>query len=325
MTDGLKRIRLWCWMLALLMLSGCGGSPGAPASGGSSGGTTAPPAAEAEKPEKDENFTPYDTPDFADAQFHEDLAEGGNGVRLDLSAVDQGYLGASVVADARLKLQVIREEITYNYDMASDGTPSIFPLQSGDGTYTVRVMKNVSESKYTELYTASCDVALADEFQPFLRPNDYVNYSQGSDCVKKAAQLAAQAGDEVGVVSAVYDYICTSVSYDADKAASVRNGYLSQPDATMASGKGICFDYAALAAAMLRSQGIPTKMIFGYVSPNDLYHAWNMFYTDQTGWVTVSYQVSKDSWNRLDLTFSANGADDTFVGDGSNYADLYVY
>ena len=50
-----------------------------------------------------------------------------------------------------------------------------------------------------------------------------------------------------------------------------------------------------------------------------------MFYTDQTGWVTVSYQVSKDSWNRLDLTFSANGADDTFVGDGSNYADLYVY
>ena len=66
-------------------------------------------------------------------------------------------------------------------------------------------------------------------------------------------------------------------------------------------------------------------MIFGYVSPNDVYHAWNMFYTQETGWVTVSYKVSGSDWNRMDLTFVANGADDKFVGDGSNYADVYYY
>ena len=76
---------------------------------------------------------------------------------------------------------------------------------------------------------------------------------------------------------------------------------------------------------MLRSQGIPTKMIFGYVSPNDLYHAWNMFYTEETGWVTVSYEVKGNTGNRLDLTLSANGANDKFIGDGGNYADLYFY
>ena len=76
---------------------------------------------------------------------------------------------------------------------------------------------------------------------------------------------------------------------------------------------------------MLRSQGIPAKVIFGYVSPDDLYHAWNMFYTDQTGWVTVNYEVSGDDWNRLDLTFAANGADSDFIGDGSNYSELYFY
>ena len=76
-----------------------------------------------------------------------------------------------------------------------------------------------------------------------------------------------------------------------------------------------------MAAAMLRSQGIPTKMIWGHVSPDGLYHAWNMFYTEETGWVTVEFEVKKDSWNRLDLTFSANGADNTFIGDGSNYVD----
>ena len=66
-------------------------------------------------------------------------------------------------------------------------------------------------------------------------------------------------------------------------------------------------------------------MIFGFVSPDDLYHAWNMFYTRETGWVTVDYQVSEETWNRLDLTFSANGADGTFIGDGSNYTDMYYY
>ena len=94
---------------------------------------------------------------------------------------------------------------------------------------------------------------------------------------------------------------------------------------TLSTGKGICFDYASLAAAMLRSQGIPTKLIFGYVSPDDVYHAWNMFYTEESGWVTVSFEVSGNSWNRMDLTFSAGGAAASFVGDGSNYTDVYAY
>jgi hypothetical protein len=97
------------------------------------------------------------------------------------------------------------------------------------------------------------------------------------------------------------------------------------PDKTLADGKGICFSYASLAAAMLRSQGVPTKIIFGYVSPNDLYHAWNMFYTEEQGWVTAKFETAPGDWNRLDLTFSANGSDDKFIGDGGNYQDVYQY
>ena len=76
---------------------------------------------------------------------------------------------------------------------------------------------------------------------------------------------------------------------------------------------------------MLRSQGIPTKIVFGYVSPDDLYHAWNMFYTEETGWVTAKFEVVGDSWVRLDLTFAAGGEDMEFIGDGNNYADVYYY
>ena len=268
---------------------------------------------------------PYQAPDFLDSVFHEDRAQGSGEVKLDISSVSDGYVAVSAASNARLKFQVLKDENTYNYDISSDGTPSIFPLQCGNGEYMFRVMENITESKYAEIYSESCRVELKDEFQPFLRPSDYVSYSQQSECVRKASELAANATDAIGVVSEIYSFICSNVDYDKAKALTVESGYLPQPDETMRTGKGICFDYASLAAAMMRSQGIPAKVIFGYVSPDDLYHAWNMFYTEQTGWVTVDYEVKAGDWNRLDLTFSAGGADGTFVGDGSNYSDLYFY
>ena len=266
-----------------------------------------------------------DAPEFLEAAYQGDRANAGDRVKLDVSCLDQGYVAVSAVSNMRLKFQVVKDETTYNYNLSSDGTPGIFPLQGGNGSYRFRVMENVVDKKYSELYSFTCDVVMQDEFQPFLRPSTYINYNRDSACVRKAAELAAAASDELGLVSAVYNYVCGQVTYDREKAASVKSGYLPVPDETMTSGKGICFDYAALAGAMLRSQGIPTKMIFGYVAPEGLYHAWNMFYTPQSGWVTVSFEVRGENWTRMDLTFSANGADSTFIGDGSNYSDVYYY
>ena len=267
----------------------------------------------------------YTVPPFADAAFHEDKADDYGVVKIDVSAVSQGYVAVSCVADNRLKFQVMKGDATYNYDLASDGTPGIYPLQCGDGQYAFRVMENVVDTKYAELYSLNCDVKLADEFEPFIRPSNYVSYTPDSECVKRASQLAGESGNAVELVSKVYEDVCGRVTYDKEKAKTVSKGYLPNPDETFQSGKGICFDYAAMTAAMLRSQGIPTKVIFGYVAPKDLYHAWNMFYTPETGWVTVKYEVKGKNWNRLDLTFAANGADGNFIGDGSNYKDVSCY
>ncbi len=304
----MRRISLLCLILVTLLLAGCGDSGSAGGGNSSSGGGGQ-----------------YEPPPFAESGFHGDAAEGSGDVLVDVSETALGYVAVSAKSDRRLKFQVIKGDSTYNYDLPPDGTPAVFPLQSGDGAYDLRVMENVVDSKYAPLYTTSCNVTLQDEFQPFLRPSSYVNYGKDSKCVTKAADLAADSSDALNYVTAVYDYICDKVKYDREKAETVESGYLPDPDETLSTGKGICFDYASLAAAMLRSQGIPTKVIFGYVAPNDLYHAWNMFYTEETGWVTVDYEVSGDSWNRLDLTFSANGSDADFIGNGENYSDLYVY
>lgn len=309
----MRQNRIKCLTLALLLcLSGCG-SP--------RGETEEAPAA----PERPK--THYEIPEFAEASFHADQATGEDNAKIDLSAVSLGYVGVSAKADARLKFQVIKDEEAYTYNIASDGAPSIFPVQSGDGVYTFRVMLNTTDTNYTVMYTLDQEVKLEDEFQPFLRPSDYVSYGKDSECVKKARELAENAEDAVAFVAAVFECICDTVTYDREKAVQLQTQkeYLPNPDETLRTGKGICFDYAALAAAMLRSQGIPTKMVFGNVSPDNLYHAWNMFYTEETGWVTVDYKVKGGDWNRLDLTFSANGADGTFIGDGGNYADVRYY
>lgn len=317
--------RLATVLLPLLLLAACAGS----------GGTTPqamaadapqPTAAAAAAPSPTPAAEPYQAPPLQLSPFHADEAEGTDGVLLDLSATEQGYLAACADTGdtARLKLQVVFGDSKYNYDLPNDGTPVSVPLQSGNGTYTFYVLQNTTGNKYATLYETSKTVDLLDEWQPFLRPSQMVSYTADSACVKKAAELARYAADDAEVVQRVYEYICQNIAYDSQKAKTVADGYLPDPDTTLAEGKGICYDYAALAAAMLRSQGIPTKLMTGYVEPGNLYHAWNMVWLENTGWVTVSLQAKADSWQRIDTTFAA-GSDETYTGDGTAYTDRYTY
>ncbi len=281
---------------------------------------TEPPTTAAPEPPKPK----YQVPPFQGSGYNPAGVVGNERAHVDISGLPLGYVAVAGESGTRLKFQVIYGDIKYTYDIASNGSPSVFPLTCGAGNYQFRVMENIEGNKYAELFSTVANAPISNPFSPFIRPSAYCNYGPGSACVAKAAQFSANASTAVDVVAQVYQFVCSTVRYDAGKAASVQSGYLPNPDATMASGMGICFDYASLAAAMLRSQGIPCKIIFGYVAPNNLYHAWNMFYTNETGWVTVEFAVNP-GWTRLDLTFSANGSNAAFIGNGSNYADVYQY
>lgn len=199
-------------------------------------------------------------------------------------------------------MQIVCGEDKYNYDLPNDGTATFFPLNMGNGTYTFRLMEQVGDSKYACIGSEDRDVTLKDEFQPYLRPNQMVNYNKSSDCIKKVKELAASCTTDADIAAAVYDYMVKNIQYDTEKAATVQNGYLPSPDETLKTGKGICFDYASLAAAMLRSEGIPCKLITGYVG-EETYHAWNSFYVESEGWITVEIRAKADEWQRVDITF----------------------
>lgn len=328
------------FLILVTMISGCGAAPGggraesaaAPRPPAASVPVSAPqPAADAAKQPPVPVTGGYEPPAFRDAVFHEDAAVSGGGAEIDLSAVAQGYVAVRAHSEKRLKCQIVFGETKCNYDLPGDGTPAVYPLQSGDGAYTVRVMQNTTENKYAELFSAQAQVVMDSEFEPFLRPNQRASYTQDSRCVQYASELSAQASDAADLVSRVYGYIADSVDYDYDKAQWVVDnnvkGYLPDPDDTFSSGKGICYDYASLAAAMLRSQGVPTKLIIGYVQGeggDPLYHAWNMIWLEESGWITVEIKAPEHAWQRIDLTFAASGQG-AFSGGGTGYTDKEVY
>ena len=118
-------------------------------------------------------------------------------------------------------------------------------------------------------------------------------------------------------------YLYASV---VEKANNVQYGYVPDPDQTLNDKTGICFDYASLTCAMLRSQGIPTKLEVGYVG--EVYHAWISCYVDETGWIDNIIEFDGKDWSLLDPTLGANNKSKDvkkYIGDGSKYIVKYTY
>ena len=261
--------------------------------------------------------------DFRDASLDENQAEDFGNILADFSGLSRGYVAVRAKSDKRMKFQICCGEDKYNYDL-SDGEATVFPLNMGDGSYTFRLMEQVSGTKYACSWSQSADVSMEDEFQPYLRTSQIVPYSESSDCVKLARELASACDTDAEMASAVYDYLVKNVKYDNKKAKTVQSGYLPVPDETLKTGKGICFDYAALAAAMLRSVGIPCRLITGYVD-EETYHAWNSFYLSEQGWVTVEIKAQPKSWQRVDITFAAGGTSAEKLLNDERYTTRFVY
>lgn len=316
------RIGVACALSCVLVACGGGGGGGG---GDSSGGDPVPDAPVAAS----DTTTGADFSAPAEVivpSYNPDGAIIENDGSIDTSKVSQGIVVATAVSASRLKFLVTCGEMSYNYDMPGDGTPIVCPLNMGDGTYTFAIMRNVEGNNYVETTWAAADVVLESEFVPFVQPNVYCNYTNDSACVAKARELTADAQNEGDAVRAVCSYIVDNVTYDTEKAGQLSgtSGYVPNPDETFSSGKGICFDYASLGAAMLRSLGLPTKIVTGYVSPEDLYHAWIMIYIDGS-WTSAKFSVNPQSWSRVDLTFGAGTGSEGFVGDGKTYTERYVY
>lgn len=245
-------------------------------------------------------------------------------VKADISEISEGYVSLRYSGDnPKVKLQITKSGgTTYTYDINERSRYEVFSFTEGSGSYAIQVYENVSGTSYSCAFAETVSVKLRDETLPFLYPNQYVNFGPNSNAVKKAEELS-QGKTELETVSAIYNYIITNVTYDTAKANSVQSGYLPSVDDTLATGKGICFDYASLMTAMLRSVGIPTRLDIGYVS-GGLYHAWISTYIEDTGWVNGLIYFDGTTWKLMDPTFGAGGYS-AYTGSGTGYSVKFVY
>lgn len=315
----------------LSLFSGCG--PGKPAGGQSPPGTTqtqeeASSSSAASQSSPTENHGSARRPAVVLIPEAPSTSVIGNeSITIDTTNVSEGYFVVTYLGDnAKVKFQVTGpNEVKYTYNITNSSC--VIPLAAGDGTYQIGLYENISGSQYSTAYTGNFSAVLTNDFGPFLYPNLYVNFTKDTKAVALAEELCATLGTDLDVVTQVYHYVVDNISYDYDEAETVAYNYLPDVDEVLETKKGICFDYASLMAAMLRSQSIPTRLEIGYAGED--YHAWISTYIEGKGWVDGIIQFDGRVWTLMDPTYisSSNNSKNAqrFVTNKSNYNTVYIY
>lgn len=181
----------------------------------------------------------------------------------------------------------------YNYTAGSEAS---YAFTEGNGSYTITLYRQLSGTSYTAVERSTVSVAMSDPMAPYLASTAEITFADGDTVSEKAASLCAGLETTEDKLVALHNFIAQSFTYDFDFAAQVNAGsvknYTPSTAATLASGKGVCYDLSALFAAMCRSQDIPCALAKGQMFGG--YHAWNLANVN-------------GEWVALDLTASVAG------------------
>lgn len=260
----------------------------------------------------------------------EQVKENGNCV-IDYSNVGDGYvmvkfkkaLGPTLKCVVTTGNQALNDG--YKYTL-SQNQFQVIPLTEGNANYHIYMLYEVSGRYATEL-TLEMNVTITDQFGPYLRPNQFVNYNKNTKVVKKAASITKKCKTDLAKVKKVYNYVIKNYKYDKKLAASVKPGYTPNLNKIYSKKKGICFDYAAVMTAMLRSQGVPTKLVVGYTG--NAYHAWINVYSKKKGRISKMIYFNGKKWKLMDPTFASTSKSSKsimkYIGNGKNYKEKLSY
>lgn len=225
-------------------------------------------------------------------------------IDINTENTEEGYISVkfNTGSEKKIKLMVSSGDTKYYYNLSNSEEYVNFPLQMGNGAYQVAVYENTSGTKYRKLTSKSFTVTIQDEKVVYLNSIQEISFDEEDAAVLLAAQMKEEAttakrastGDPLAkltereLIDLYYNYVVQNIQYDYDKIDGLEYNYLPRNNATLETKTGICYDYSSLLASMLRSQGVPTKLIKGYTTWTSVYHAWNEIYLEDEGrWVIV--------------------------------------
>ncbi len=220
-------------------------------------------------------------------------------ISLSFSVAAEGYFDKTDLAKgvvhitypssgSKIKVMIEKDGKRYTYDLSSSSKES-FPLQMGNGSYKVSILENTSGNSYRMISSTSATANSKDPNIVFLNSIQNVNWNVDSKAVEKAVEMTKDYSDLAKKARVLWDYMAKNNKYDYKKLSTLKVTYVPIIDATLQEKTGICYDFSALFAAMLRSQNIPAKLIKGYAPKYaNGYHAWNEVYDGETKtWLVI--------------------------------------
>jgi len=196
---------------------------------------------------------------------------------------------------------------SYNLGQLKPGSSITLTQKYALAVYNTRYQIPSSDSSYTQ--------SELNQYAGYLYLGDLQN-SKGQQVISFATQAAQGATNPYDTAKALFSAVNLALDYDSSQqeqdAASV-----------FARGSGDCQGYTNLLLAALRSQGIPSRAVSGYlyqpeaaepdiVQLNPLRHTWVEFYLPALGWViadptfTYTYQVNGNNYKFIDWSYFAN-------------------
>ena len=210
----------------------------------------------------------------ATARFPEtgDQKKTEGGLTIDYSHMDQGYVMVRAQkSDKRMKLTVEHGSVLLTYSMNNDEKYETIPLQYGSGEYTfsLGIAETADSSQYESAGTISLKCKIPDENSCFLYPNQYVSYSADSPVIEKARELCRDLNNPADIAKAICSYIQDVFCYDFVKSVTADEEQLPDIETAWKEKAGIEQDLSAVTCAMLRSQGVPAKLVIGTAEDSD--------------------------------------------------------
>ena len=230
---------------------------------------------------------------------------------IDKSKLSSGIININYKSPKNLKTAVSISKGGQKSDHIL-GANNNFPLQFGEGEYTITVLESAGGNKFRQIEKEVVNFKATNKTDLYLGSIQMINWNENMNSIKKAKELTKDAKTDKEKLIAIHGYIVNNVKYDHEKAKLVQAGYVSSLEETLRTGQAICYDYSALMAGMLRSVGLPTKLVTGRNAEITEYHAWNQVYLKETNeWVLVDATY--------DAGYKAGNADTPMIKNQADY------
>ncbi|WP_214741921.1 transglutaminase domain-containing protein [Exiguobacterium sp. s48] len=206
-----------------------------------------------------------------------------------------------------LKFEVRQGEQVRTYDVYKG--MNHFNVNFGNGDYTFMLYQSSDGKRYKRVYRLQKTVRLSHSTAPYL--HSIQNVSIDSATSRLASSLSRSSYSTSTQTLVTSRHVNRLIDYDDNKLMKLSSTYLPDNAETIRTKRGICYDFASLNAALLRAQGIPTRLVMGTAKGINGYHAWNEVFVN-------------GKWRVIDVTRDVTERRTTTYRDASDYrATLY--